>query len=46
MSELLKVDSAEWRQELESIEAHFRRLGDRIPPELVDELARLEKRLS
>jgi phosphoenolpyruvate carboxykinase (GTP) len=46
MSELLKVDTAEWRQELESIAAHFERLGDRIPPELLDELSRLEKRLS
>ncbi len=45
MSELLKVDAAEWRQELESIAAHFERLGDRIPPELLDELTRLEKRL-
>ncbi len=46
MSELLKVDAEEWRQELESIAAHFERLGDRIPPELLDELSRLEKRLS
>jgi phosphoenolpyruvate carboxykinase (GTP) len=46
MSELLKVDTAEWRHELDSIGDHFRRLGDRIPPELLDELARLEKRLS
>ncbi len=45
MSELLKVDTAGWRQELESIAAHFQHLGDRIPPELVDELTRLEKRL-
>jgi phosphoenolpyruvate carboxykinase (GTP) len=46
MSELLKVDPAEWRQELDSIAADFERLGDRIPPELLDELSRLEKRLS
>jgi phosphoenolpyruvate carboxykinase (GTP) len=46
MDELLKVDAAEWREELESIADHFRRLGDRIPPELLDELSRLEKRLS
>jgi phosphoenolpyruvate carboxykinase (GTP) len=46
MNELLKVDPDEWRQELESIAAHFERLGDRIPPELLDELTRLEKRLS
>ena len=35
----------EWRQELQSIAAHFDSLGDRVPPELLDELARLEKRL-
>jgi phosphoenolpyruvate carboxykinase (GTP) len=46
MDELLKVDAAEWREELESIADHFRRLGDGIPPELLDELSRLEKRLS
>jgi phosphoenolpyruvate carboxykinase (GTP) len=45
MAELLKVDVDEWRLELESIAAHFESLGDRLPTELLDELARLEKRL-
>jgi len=45
MAELLKVDKEEWRQELHSIEAHFDALGERVPSELLDELARLEKRL-
>jgi phosphoenolpyruvate carboxykinase (GTP) len=45
MAELLKVDTGEWRQELRSIAAHFDGLGDRVPSELFDELARLEKRL-
>ena len=45
MAELLKVDPDEWRQELQSIAAHFDSLGDRVPAELFDELARLEKRL-
>jgi phosphoenolpyruvate carboxykinase (GTP) len=45
MDELLKVDAGEWRQELQSIQAHFDALGDRLPSELLDELARLEKRL-
>ena len=45
MAELLRVDAAEWRQELESIAAHFQGLGDGSHPELLDELARLEKRL-
>jgi phosphoenolpyruvate carboxykinase (GTP) len=46
MAELLKVDAGEWRQELQSIAAHFDSLGDRVPGELVDELAGLEKRLA
>jgi len=45
MAELLRVDDAEWRQELRSIEEHFDGLGPRLPSELRDELARLEKRL-
>ncbi len=45
MAELLSVNRDEWRQELQSIAAHFDSLGDRVPGELFDELARLEKRL-
>jgi phosphoenolpyruvate carboxykinase (GTP) len=45
MKELLRVDVAGWRKELPSIEAHFDTLGDRLPAELLDELAELEKRL-
>jgi phosphoenolpyruvate carboxykinase (GTP) len=45
MAELLTVDADGWRQELESIAAHYDRLGERVPTELFDELARLEKRL-
>jgi phosphoenolpyruvate carboxykinase (GTP) len=45
MAELLRVDREEWRQELTSIAAHFDSLGDRVPGELFEELARLEKRL-
>jgi phosphoenolpyruvate carboxykinase (GTP) len=45
MAELLKVDSEEWRNELQSIHAHYQNLGDRVPTELFDELADLEKRL-
>ena len=45
VGELLKVDAAEWRHELESIATHFQALGDAIPSELLDELDRLEKRL-
>jgi len=45
MDELLSVDLNGWRQELASIQEHFDGLGDRLPPELLDELAELEKRL-
>ena len=45
MEELLRVDVDGWRQELPSIQAHFDALGDRLPSELLDELAELEKRL-
>ncbi len=45
MHELLRVDIEGWRQELPSIEEHFDELGERMPPELLDELAELEKRL-
>jgi phosphoenolpyruvate carboxykinase (GTP) len=45
MAELLRVDSDEWRNELQLIGDHYDKLGDRVPAELFDELARLEKRL-
>jgi phosphoenolpyruvate carboxykinase (GTP) len=45
MAELLRVDAGEWTQELQSIADHFEGLGARFPSELLDELARLEKRL-
>jgi phosphoenolpyruvate carboxykinase (GTP) len=45
MKELLRVDLAGWRRELPSIQAHFDALGERLPAELLDELAELEKRL-
>jgi phosphoenolpyruvate carboxykinase (GTP) len=45
MEELLRVDIEGWRQELPSIQEHFDTLGERVPAELLDELAELEKRL-
>jgi phosphoenolpyruvate carboxykinase (GTP) len=45
MAELLRVDADEWRNELQSITDHYEKLGSRVPTELFDELARLEKRL-
>jgi phosphoenolpyruvate carboxykinase (GTP) len=46
MAELLSVDPEEWRAEVPSIEEHYAVFGDRVPHELRDELAGLEKRLS
>jgi phosphoenolpyruvate carboxykinase (GTP) len=45
MHELLSVDSAEWREQLEGIEEHFAKFGDRLPQALRDQLAELEQRL-
>jgi phosphoenolpyruvate carboxykinase (GTP) len=46
MAQLLAVDPEEWRAEVPSIEEHYATFGDRVPHELRDELAGLEKRLS
>jgi phosphoenolpyruvate carboxykinase (GTP) len=45
LSELLRVDPEEWRQELPDIEAHYARFGDHVPKELREELAALAERL-
>ncbi len=45
MDELLRVDVAEWRNELPSIEEHYAVFGDRLPAVLGDELEALRKRL-
>ncbi|HLH45655.1 MAG TPA: phosphoenolpyruvate carboxykinase domain-containing protein, partial [Acidimicrobiales bacterium] len=42
---LMRVDADEWRAELPGIAEHFDTLGERLPAELRDELAELEKRL-
>ncbi len=44
MAELLKVNKEEWLQEVESIKAHYDKLGC-MPQELKDQLAALEARL-
>jgi phosphoenolpyruvate carboxykinase (GTP) len=46
MATLLSVDNEAWRAEIPQIEAHFAKIGDRLPAELRDELNELEKRLS
>ncbi|MFI5047891.1 MAG: phosphoenolpyruvate carboxykinase (GTP) [Acidimicrobiia bacterium] len=42
----LAVDLDEWRAELPGIHAYFDELGERLPPELRDELAELDRRLA
>ncbi|HVS28673.1 MAG TPA: phosphoenolpyruvate carboxykinase (GTP) [Solirubrobacteraceae bacterium] len=45
LAELVKVDPAEWRDELPSIKEHLAKFGDRLPEELRDQLEALEQRL-
>ncbi|MBA2637897.1 MAG: phosphoenolpyruvate carboxykinase (GTP) [Solirubrobacterales bacterium] len=45
LEELLRVDVDAWRRELPPIREFFATLGDRLPPELADELDALEARL-
>ena len=46
MSELLTVNKGEWLNEVASIKEHYARFGSKLPKELANELAALEKRLS
>ena len=46
VAELLRVDVDGWTGELDSIREHFASFGDKLPPQLNDQLAALEKRLS
>lgn len=46
LARLLEVDPAQWEKELPDIEALFTRLGERLPPEMWDELAALRSRLA
>jgi phosphoenolpyruvate carboxykinase (GTP) len=45
MEKLLAVDKAEWREQLPAIEEHFSKFGDRLPSQLREQLAELERRL-
>jgi len=45
LAELLRVDVEGWIKELPGIREHFKKLGERLPQALVDELAALEQRL-
>jgi phosphoenolpyruvate carboxykinase (GTP) len=46
MKELLAVDKDSWKTEVESIKEHYAKFGAKLPKELSDELAALEKRFS
>ena len=46
MDDLLAVDRDGWRKELGLIKEHYAKFGSRMPKELMDELAGLEKRLA
>ena len=45
LKELLTVDVAGWKAELEMIKEHYAKFGDRLPAELVAQLEGLEARL-
>ena len=46
IAELLKVDTEGWRKELEMIEEHYAKFGDKLPAALKDQLAALKARLA
>ncbi len=46
IDDVLRVDNGEWKAEIPGIREHFSRFGNRLPSELNEELAALEKRLS
>ncbi len=45
LAELLRVDVPAWARELPQVREHFMRFGDRLPPELAEQLATLRARL-
>jgi phosphoenolpyruvate carboxykinase (GTP) len=45
MHKLLSVDPAEWREQLEGIEEHYAKFGDRLPQALREQLEQLTRRL-
>jgi GTP-dependent phosphoenolpyruvate carboxykinase len=46
MLELLRVDEAEWRDEVPLIRAFYASFAEHLPPALVDQVDALEQRLS
>ncbi|MBO4421819.1 MAG: phosphoenolpyruvate carboxykinase (GTP) [Clostridia bacterium] len=45
LSDLLSIDTASWKEDLANIKEFYALVGDRVPAELKEELAALEKRL-
>ncbi|MDQ3573977.1 MAG: phosphoenolpyruvate carboxykinase (GTP) [Actinomycetota bacterium] len=45
LAELLRVDDEEWQAEMPSIEEHYARFGDSLPPGLRHQLEALQERL-
>jgi phosphoenolpyruvate carboxykinase (GTP) len=45
MEELLRVDAAEWREEVPLIREHYAQFGERLPGALAEAVDRLEERL-
>ncbi len=45
LEELLAVEPDKWRAQLPQVREHFARFGDRLPGELHEQLAALERRL-
>jgi len=45
IKELLNVDKAVWKEDVENIKAFFAKVGDRMPKEMFEELGKLEERL-
>jgi phosphoenolpyruvate carboxykinase (GTP) len=43
--DLLTVDTASWKEDIENIKEFYALVGDHVPQELKDELAALEARL-
>jgi phosphoenolpyruvate carboxykinase (GTP) len=46
LDELLEIDSEAWTKEVESIQEFFEEFGERMPKQLLDELAKLESRVN
>ncbi len=46
MKKLYELNKEEWLTDCDSIESYFKELGDRLPKEMLDELAALRKRLN